>query len=124
MRRLEGNSRTAAMLVGIVLTMGALSWAAVPFYSWFCKVTGYGGTPGRETVEEQHKAAPGARVIKVRFDANVNHKLPWKFHPVQREIETKVRGGKLSGRVLKVRMTLTAEGTDLNHSVDGEIELP
>ena len=42
----------------------------------------------------------------------------------QREIETKVRGGKLSGRVLKVRMTLTAEGTDLNHSVDGEIELP
>ena len=42
----------------------------------------------------------------------------------QRAIETQVRGGKVAGRVLKVQMTLTAEGTDLNHNVDGEIELP
>ncbi|MCB2102709.1 MAG: cytochrome c oxidase assembly protein, partial [Rhodobacterales bacterium] len=84
------NGATALVLLGVVGGMVGLSFASVPLYKLFCKVTGYGGTPGRETVEETHKAAPGARVIKVRFDSNVNHKLPWKFHPVQREIETKV----------------------------------
>ena len=45
----QGNNRIAAMLVGVVVTMGALAWAAVPFYSWFCRVTGYGGTPSVRT---------------------------------------------------------------------------
>lgn len=42
----------------------------------------------------------------------------------QREIEEVVRSGKADGGKLKVRMTLTADGTDLNHVVEGEIELP
>ncbi|MCZ4092468.1 DUF6494 family protein [Sinorhizobium psoraleae] len=42
----------------------------------------------------------------------------------QRMIEEMVREGRTGGKKLKVRMTLTAEGTDLNHVVDGEIELP
>jgi 16S rRNA U516 pseudouridylate synthase RsuA-like enzyme len=42
----------------------------------------------------------------------------------QREIEETVRKGQFDGNKLKVRMTLTAEGTDLNHVVAGEIELP
>ena len=42
----------------------------------------------------------------------------------QREIEEIVRAGKAGGGSLKVRMTLTAEGTALNHVVEGEIELP
>jgi 16S rRNA U516 pseudouridylate synthase RsuA-like enzyme len=42
----------------------------------------------------------------------------------QREIEETVRKGQVGGNKLKVRMTLTAEGTDLNHVVAGEIELP
>ncbi|APG84616.1 DUF6494 family protein [Sinorhizobium americanum] len=41
----------------------------------------------------------------------------------QRKIEETVREGQ-TGKKLKVRMTLTAEGTSLNHVVDGEIELP
>jgi 16S rRNA U516 pseudouridylate synthase RsuA-like enzyme len=41
----------------------------------------------------------------------------------QREIEAVVRDGRASGDKLRVRMTLTAEGTDLNHVVDGEIKL-
>ena len=40
----RSNGRTVAMLAGVVVVMGALSWAAVPFYDWFCRVTGYGGT--------------------------------------------------------------------------------
>ncbi|MEY9325790.1 DUF6494 family protein [Sinorhizobium fredii] len=42
----------------------------------------------------------------------------------QRKLEETVREGQTGGKKLKVRMTLTAEGTDLNHVVDGEIELP
>lgn len=42
----------------------------------------------------------------------------------QRQIEETVRKGQIDGNKLKVRMTLTAEGTDLNHVVAGEIELP
>jgi len=40
----------------------------------------------------------------------------------QREIEKVVRSGQ-AGDKLKLRMTLTADGTDLNHTVDGEIDL-
>ncbi|MDL2410559.1 DUF6494 family protein [Rhizobium calliandrae] len=42
----------------------------------------------------------------------------------QRKIEETVRNGQFGGRKLKVRITLTAEGTGLNHVVEGEIDLP
>ena len=42
----------------------------------------------------------------------------------QREIEALARSGKVAGKVMKVRTVLSAEGTDLNHVVEGEIELP
>ncbi|TIP72053.1 MAG: hypothetical protein E5X53_27080 [Mesorhizobium sp.] len=45
----------------------------------------------------------------------------------QRKIEETVRKGQIGGekkKKLNVRMTLTVEGTGLNHVVDGEIELP
>jgi len=42
----------------------------------------------------------------------------------QREIEALARSGKVGGKVMRVRAVLSAEGTDLNHVVEGEIELP
>ena len=43
----------------------------------------------------------------------------------QREIEKTVRGlGSAGPGTMKVKMVLTAEGTDLNHAVEGTIELP
>ena len=41
----------------------------------------------------------------------------------QREIERIVREHKVEGDRLKLRMTLTAEGTPLHHVVESEIEL-
>jgi hypothetical protein len=42
----------------------------------------------------------------------------------QEEIERVVREKGLAGKgTLKVKMVLTADGTDLKHVVDGEIEL-
>jgi 16S rRNA U516 pseudouridylate synthase RsuA-like enzyme len=41
----------------------------------------------------------------------------------QREIERVVREHKVNGGKLKLRMTLTAEGTPLEHVVDTEIDV-
>lgn len=84
---MKRESRTVAILVGVVLTMGALSWAAVPFYDWFCRVTGYGGTTQVST------AAPDEILdekVRVRFDANVNPNLEWTFRPMQTSMELRI----------------------------------
>jgi cytochrome c oxidase assembly protein subunit 11 len=103
----DPKTRTLVMLVGLVLTMGSLSFAAVPFYSWFCRVTGYAGTP------LVAKAAPGGdrvldRTITVRFDGNVEAGMPWIFKPVEREMTLRIgetglaffRATNTSGRVV------------------------
>lgn len=84
---MANNTRTLTGVVGVVVVMGALAWAAVPFYNWFCKVTGYGGTTGTRA------AASGAvldQTIKVRFDASRDRGFPWEFRPMQREIELRI----------------------------------
>ena len=48
---MKSQNRTALYLVGVVATMASLSFAAVPFYDWFCRVTGFGGTTMRITRE-------------------------------------------------------------------------
>ena len=72
---------------GCVAAMVGLSFAAVPLYSWFCRTTGYGGTP------QVAKAAPAQisdRKITVRFDSNVAAGLPWRFEPERRTIEVRL----------------------------------
>ncbi|PYE84997.1 cytochrome c oxidase assembly protein [Pseudoroseicyclus aestuarii] len=81
--------RTALTMVGVVVFMGAMAWVAVPFYSWFCKVTGFSGTTGQ--VAEASDTVLD-RTIKVRFDANIEPGMPWSFKPEQ--IETELRIGE------------------------------
>lgn len=42
----------------------------------------------------------------------------------QHQIEEWVRDGRAGGGPLRLKMVLVAEGTDLHHVVEGEIELP
>jgi cytochrome c oxidase assembly protein subunit 11 len=67
-------------VLGAILGMVGMSFAAVPLYREFCQLTGYAGTPNTSTA-----SAPGAITIPVtvRFDANVASGLPWRFSPVQ-----------------------------------------
>ncbi|WP_109463818.1 cytochrome c oxidase assembly protein [Albibacillus kandeliae] len=85
--RQPNPGRTVLMLVGIVVFMGAMAWASVPFYSWFCKVTGFGGTT---SVAEQGADKILDRTIKIRFDANTDPDMPWEFKPVQRTMEIRI----------------------------------
>lgn len=83
----DNKRKTVFALVGVVVTMGALAWASVPLYDWFCRVTGYGGTTnaatsGSDTVLDQ--------TITVRFDASKERGMPWEFSPLAREMEIKI----------------------------------
>jgi cytochrome c oxidase assembly protein subunit 11 len=40
---LDKKKKTIFYLVFLVLFMTSASFLSVPFYNWFCKVTGYGG---------------------------------------------------------------------------------
>ena len=40
----NSNRKTVIGAISLVVFMGTLSFAAVPFYDWFCRVTGFGGT--------------------------------------------------------------------------------
>jgi cytochrome c oxidase assembly protein subunit 11 len=74
----------AAICGCVVALMVGASFAAVPFYNWFCRQTGYGGTT---QVAEKAPDHVLAREIGVRFDSNVSPGLPWKFEPEQTEIK-------------------------------------
>lgn len=84
---LQGPKRTAVQLVGVVVTMASLSFAAVPFYDWFCRVTGFGGTT---SVAESGSDVVLDQTVKVRFDASLEQGMPWSFKPVQRSMEVRI----------------------------------
>ena len=86
--RLKGNNRTLAMLASIVVTLTFTTIVIIPpFYDWFCRVTGYGGTPARAEV------APDTildQTVKIRFDASVEAGMPWSFKPVVRTMDIRI----------------------------------
>ncbi|MET4805469.1 cytochrome c oxidase assembly protein [Limibacillus halophilus] len=82
-----GNIRLAMVLSGVVLGMVGLAFASVPLYRIFCQVTGIGGTT---QVAETLPDAPIARKIAVRFSANVDPALPWRFKPKTKEVSLQV----------------------------------
>jgi cytochrome c oxidase assembly protein subunit 11 len=81
------NRRTVLACSAAVLAMTGLSFAAVPLYNLFCKVTGFAGTPMIGT------AATGKtsdRIVSVAFDANVAPALGWRFEAERTEIRAQV----------------------------------
>jgi cytochrome c oxidase assembly protein subunit 11 len=87
-RGLRRDAAVAAICGLVVVLMVGASYAAVPFYNWFCRATGFNGTT--QVAKSAPAGAPLARKIAVRFDANVAPGLPWKFEPEQTEIEVRI----------------------------------
>ena len=87
MRGSVGNIRTLVVLGVFVAGMGGLAYASVPLYEIFCRVTGYGGTTQVAAIESDQVID---RVMKIRFDSNVNPALGWAFDPVLKSMELKV----------------------------------
>jgi cytochrome c oxidase assembly protein subunit 11 len=79
--------KTLSQTVAVVVVMGSLAWASVPFYDWFCRVTGFGGVTGTadlgsETILDE--------TINIRFDASVEKDMKWRFKPGARTMELKI----------------------------------
>jgi len=92
MKRITRNNVVVVACLAVVAGMVGMSYAAVPLYYAFCRATGYGGTPARAD------AAPGAvgdRLMTVRFDTNIDPKLPWLFEPEQRSVRVKIGEDRL-----------------------------
>lgn len=96
---LSRDALVASICGFVVVLMVGASYAAVPFYNWFCRVTGFNGTT--QVAISAPASGPLARKIAVRFDANVGPGLPWKFEPEQTEIEIPI------GQVVTVFYTVT-----------------
>ena len=69
---------TPIALVSIFFIMLGLSFAAVPLYELFCRVTGFGGTTQNASNKEIPKIVIN-QDYKMRFDTNINGTLDWKF---------------------------------------------
>ena len=79
---------TPLALVSIFLLMLGLSFAAVPLYDLFCRVTGFGGTTQNATIKEIPKIIVDQN-YKIRFDTNSNGSLAWKFYPEKNTLNLK-----------------------------------
>jgi cytochrome c oxidase assembly protein subunit 11 len=97
--RLTRDALVAAICGLVVVLMVGASYAAVPFYNWFCRATGFNGTT--QVATSAPAGEPLARKISVRFDSNVAGGLPWKFEPEKTEIEVQI------GQVVTVYYTVT-----------------
>ena len=80
---MDNKKKTILSLAFLVLFMGSASFLSVPFYNWFCKVTGYGGTTNYAQKESD---IISEREISIRFDASLEKGLAWEVTPIQREM--------------------------------------
>ena len=104
---IRGKTLTPLLLAGIFVLMLGLSFAAVPLYDLFCRVTGFGGTT------QVSKEAPKIvldKVVSVRFDTNVNN-LDWNFKAKSNVIDVKV------GQVNRIEFEVENLGNETTHGV-------
>jgi len=104
---IKGKTLTPLLLAGIFVLMLGLSFAAVPLYDLFCRVTGFGGTT------QVSKEAPKIvldKVVSVRFDTNVNN-LEWNFKAKSNVIDVKV------GQVNRIEFEVENLGNETSHGV-------
>lgn len=81
------NRRTFAICGLVVSAMVGLSFASVPLYRLFCQITGFGGTT---RVAERAPDRILDRMVTVRFNADVEPALGWRFEPVERTMRVRI----------------------------------
>ena len=81
------KNKIAFRLIALVFFMLVMSFAAVPFYDWFCRVTGFGGVT-QTAVDESDKILE--RNITVRFDGSLDSNIDWEFKPTQRKMTLRI----------------------------------
>ena len=102
------RDKAVAFACGVfVAAMVGAAYAAVPFYNWFCRTTGFGGIP---LVSKVAPAGMLERKVTVRFDANVGPGLPWLFEPEVNAIDLHI------GEVATVYFNVTNESARITEA--------
>ena len=103
------NARTLGITLFFVFGMIGVSFAAVPLYDLFCRVTGFGGTTQVADAELGEGAATG-RMIKVRFNADTDPRLPWQFTAEQTEVEVEIGRSAMAYYTIENRVARPSTG--------------
>jgi len=104
---IKKKTLTPIILAGIFCIMLGLSFAAVPLYDLFCRVTGFGGTT---QISKDIPKIVLDKKISVRFDTNVN-KLPWNFKIKENVIDVKI------GQVSRAQFEVENYGDETTYGV-------
>lgn len=94
----RGNLAVLFACGAFVAGMVGMSYAAVPLYSLYCKVTGYNGTTQRA---EQASDRVLDQTIRVELDSNTAADLNWDFKPVDLAVDPRI------GETMTVNFTVT-----------------
>ena len=78
------HDKLTQAIIALIMSMVLLSFAAVPIYNLFCKMTGFGGVTQRAS---GYSHAIGHKTITVHFDSNVASNLEWKFIPKHNKVD-------------------------------------
>ena len=104
---IKKKNLTTIILAGIFCIMLSLSFAAVPLYDLFCRVTGFGGTT---QISKNIPKIVLDKKVNVRFDTNVN-KLPWNFKIKDKVINVKI------GQVSRAEFEVENYGSETTYGV-------
>ena len=104
------NARIGLSILAIVVAMIGLSFASVPLYSLFCRVTGFGGTT--QTAESLPETVLN-REVTIQFNADTDPNLPWLFKPEERAITVKLGQRGLTAFYAKNKEKEPVTGTAL-----------
>jgi cytochrome c oxidase assembly protein subunit 11 len=86
--RLTGPARTATLLAAMVATLVYTTIVVIPpFYDWFCRVTGFGGTTA---VTDGGPTEILDQTVRIRFDGSLEAGMPWTFRPMQTEMTVRI----------------------------------
>jgi cytochrome c oxidase assembly protein subunit 11 len=85
------NVLLGSAVMGVSAAMLAFAFAMVPLFKIICAKLGLDGTTQRAY------AAPAEVTsvpMTVRFDANIDRELPWKFEPIEKSVQLKLGESK------------------------------
>lgn len=71
------NKKVIFLITFVGMLMLSLSYAAVPLYDIFCRVTGFGGTT---QIASSAPGSTGHPNINIRFESNITDSLNWNFY--------------------------------------------
>jgi cytochrome c oxidase assembly protein subunit 11 len=75
---LKAQNKKVIFIINFVgMLMLSLSYAAVPLYDIFCRVTGFGGTT---QIASSAPGSSGHPNINIRFESNITDSLNWDFY--------------------------------------------